>query len=407
MTGFVEGYIVPFALLLRAGGMEIGLLRSLPALVGALTQVRAADIVNFVGSRKAVVTACALVQVVCLLLMAGCVFLERDAALWTFVLLVVLFTTAGTLSGPPWTSMMGEYLPPSKRGEFLGWRSRLVGISLTGFSLLGGFILAFSGDGRGRGFALLFLAAAGARLASWMQLRRMHEPSRSASPQEGFSFYRFLRKTPSSNFARFTLTCALLMFGTHLSSPFFAPYMIEQLGLGYIKYTVVISAGTFALYTSMSRWGRWADYLGGISVVRSGMVMIPLIPLLWCATANPIWLAFFEVFSGFAWAAYGMGTGTFLYDAVSPEKRTRCAAYFAATIGLAQCLGAVTGGWLYENLPAVGGSSFYPLLVLSAAGRLAAALVFIYSVSEVRPVPRPRRRHLMLAIIGFRPLFYR
>lgn len=407
MTGFVEGYIVPFALLLKATGIEIGLLRSAPALMGALAQIRAADIVNAIGSRKNLVTACALTQTASLILMAGCVFMPRDAALMSFILLVVLFTAAGTLSGPPWISLMGDYLPASKRGSFLGWRNRLLGMSLTAFSLLGGVLLSFSGDGRGRGFALLFLTAAAARLASWMQLRRMYDAVYRASPAESFSFFRFIAKTPTSNFARFTLACAALMFGTHLSSPFFAVYMIGHLGFGYVTYTVVISTGMLALYSSMSRWGRWADYIGGVGVVRLGVLMVPAVPLLWCATSNPALLALFELFSGFAWAAYGMGTSTFLYDAVSPEKRTRCAAYFAATAGLAQCLGALTGGWLYENLPPLGGSSFYPLLIISAAGRLAAAILFAVSVREVRPVPQFRPRHLLLAVIGFRPLFYR
>ena len=93
-------------------------------------------------------------------------------------------------------------------------------------------------------------------------------------------------------------------------------------------------------------------------MLRVAWLGIAAVPALWLVSSSYPYLVALQIGSGAAWAAYGMGTSTFLYDAVSPAQRTRCAAYFAATVGLAQCLGALAGGWLYENLPPIGGSSF-------------------------------------------------
>ena len=46
MAGFVESYTVPFAKALKAGSMEIGILRSLAPLLSSLGQLRIADWVN-------------------------------------------------------------------------------------------------------------------------------------------------------------------------------------------------------------------------------------------------------------------------------------------------------------------------------------------------------------------------
>jgi MFS family permease len=51
---------------------------------------------------------------------------------------MTVYTTAGNLAGPPWAALMGEYIPPRKRGAFFGFRNQTVGLTFFAASLLAG-----------------------------------------------------------------------------------------------------------------------------------------------------------------------------------------------------------------------------------------------------------------------------
>ena len=373
MMGFAEQTLVPFALFLHAGSVHVGVLRSLPQLLNSLFLLKTADWVNAARSRKRVVSIAAFLQAASLGAAALCAFLPRGTALRAFLACAALYSFFGVVAGPAWCSLMGEYLPASKRGGFFGMRNQLAGLSWSGFGLAAGCVLAWFGKGRAAGFVLLFLCACAARFASWGYILRMFEPPFRESPGEAFTFSKFVAKFPRSNFTLFTFACSLVMLGTTVAAPFFGVYLLEALRYDYLPYMAVITAGTLSGYASMRAWGRVADSVGGVRVVRIAAWLIPSIPLFWCLGRGAAYLFAVEAFSGVVWAAYLMGTNNFIYDAVTPAKRTRCAAYYSALTGLATCIGTFAGGYLYGHLPALRGHSFVSLLLLSAGLRVLAA----------------------------------
>src|SRR4029078_13627586 len=58
-------------------------------------------------------------------------------------LLLIFFVLAGMccgLAGPAWGSLMSDYVPAKKRGQYFGWRNRSVGI-VTGASVIASGVL--------------------------------------------------------------------------------------------------------------------------------------------------------------------------------------------------------------------------------------------------------------------------
>jgi len=94
-----------------------------------------------------------------------------------------------------------------------------------------------------------------------------------------------------------------------------------------------------------------------------------------------------QILSGFAWAGFNLASSNFLYDASTPENRTRCIAVFNAMNGGAICLGALLGGYLVSHLPPVFGYQLLTLFLISGLLRGLVAATLLRYVSEVRQVP--------------------
>jgi MFS family permease len=110
-----------------------------------------------------------------------------------------------------------------------------------------------------------------------------------------------------------------------------------------------------------------------------------------------------EIFSGIVWGAYLIGINNFIYETVPSHARAGYNALSGFISGIGQFAGALIGGWLYSRLPAVWGSSFLPLLFISALGRVLAVVPMFMLVGETRKVAAGGPMELLGDIAGFRP----
>lgn len=183
MIGIGETYLSAFAIFLRATTPQIGLLASLPPLLGSLIQPVSAWLGRFTGQRKTIVLAGAGLQALAWLPIAALPILFPSHALPLLIMSVVLYQCGAHLATPQWGSMMGDIVPNRRRGRFFARRTKIV--SLTTFMALtfGGLLLqSFSSRGQTLlGFALLFGVALLARLVSVYHLSKMHDPGGQAA----------------------------------------------------------------------------------------------------------------------------------------------------------------------------------------------------------------------------------
>ncbi|MBI4234052.1 MAG: hypothetical protein HY686_06385, partial [Chloroflexi bacterium] len=126
---------------------------------------------------------------------------------------------------------------------------------------------------------------------------------------------------------------------------------------------------------------------------------IGLVPLLWIASGNVVYLGFVQFYSGLVWAGFNLASTNFIYDATTARNRTSVLAYFGAGVGIASSLGALAGGLLIRHLPALAGSAILSMFLLSGVLRLLMALAFlphIHEVRSVRRIPAAELFHIML-----------
>lgn len=403
MLGFTQDYFTPFLLLLGGTVRHVSVLSALPSLVSAIIQLKSADAAIRLGSRKKVIDTFILLQTLTLLPMIA-VYLMGDVKIAAFIAFVTLFSTLGAFVAPVWGSLMADLIDADKRGEYFGYRGKVLGFVAIGAAFAAGFILhEAQKTGALIGFAAIFALAFAFRLVSWYYSRKVHEPPLRHNGEDYFSFFDFISRARQSNFTRFVLFVSLMRFAVNIAAPFFAVLMLRDLRFGYLTYTLITVAATISLNLTIKRWGVNADRIGNLKVVRLTSRLIAFVPLLWLINLNPVYLIIVQLFSGVAWAGFTLSSSNFIYDACSPGKRTRCIAYFNVLNGVSVFLGAIIGGWLAQSLRAgVFAYGILNVVLVSGVLRIIVAFMMPFSLEEVRPVEKMRSHRLFMSVVRFK-----
>jgi len=393
MLGMTQSYVVPFALALKATTAQIGLLSSIPSLFMALSQLLAPRLTERAGSRKRFILAVVLMHA----LMWIPVLLIPDVfpgnKVWWLIGFMTLTTVFGSLANPAWGSMMAYLVPENARGQYFSLRGRVCDFVLLFVSFAAGGILQWTTGRPFLGFSAIFAGAVVFRLASWcflyrMNEPRMHEPVLVRKTADRITLRSTMKKMWSSNLGRFTAYVSLVNFATCLSGPFFAVYMLRELGFDYLTYISINATSVLATIVFLSVWGKRADRAGNARIMRITSCLIPFVPLLWLVSRQVYYLIPIQILSGFAWSGFNLASSNFLYDASPRESRTQSIAIFNAVNGVAMCLGALMGGYLVPRLPQLLGSNLLCLFLISGVLRGLVVASPLSRISEVRRVPK-------------------
>ena len=404
MVGFTQEYFTPFLLLLGAAAKHVGMLNALPNFFASLIQLKSADFTEKLKSRKKIINIFVLFHALMLLPMAIMALSGKGKPI-VFITYVILFISFSALANPAWASLMSDLVAEDKRGTYFGWRNKVLGFVIVPASFIAGFILHLMKKFNiFYGFVIIFGFAFIFRIISWYFLTRMYEPSLRHGKENQFTLFDFLVRIRESNFAKFVLFVSMMSFSVNLASPFFAVLMLKDLHFSYILYTIITITATLTIYLMIGRWGRHADKIGNLKIIKFTSPLIGLIPLLWIFSRHPVFLFFAQVFSGFLWAGFNLCTTNFIYDAVIPEKRTRCISYFNVLNGLALCAGALLGGFLLQRLPALFGYKILTLFLISSTLRIMVSILMPLKLKEVRPVEEAKSNELFFSMIGIKPL---
>ncbi|MBI5811035.1 MAG: MFS transporter [Deltaproteobacteria bacterium] len=406
MTGFTQDYFTPYLLVLGGTIKHVGISTALSQLASSVIQLRSADIADRLRSRKRLINIFVFLQAMMLLPMIF-TYIMGGMRIAAFIAVAALFAAFGSFVLPAWGSLMADLVASDKRGEYFGWRSKVLGFAAIASTFTAGFILheakrfdVFLG------FAAVFAMAFIFRLVSWRCLNKMHEPEMRRKDGDYFTLYDFISRMRNSNFGRFVLFVSLMKLAVYVASPYFAVLMLKDLKFDYITYTAITVASALSTNLTIKRWGMHADRVGNLMVLKITSRLAAFIPLLWLINQHPAFLFFTQVFAGFAWAGFNLSASNFIYDACSPGKRTRCIAYFNFFSGLSLCAGALIGAFLAERLSAgIFGYGIMNIIFISAVLRLAVAFIIPFRLKEVRAVEGIKGHELIFSVINAKPAF--
>ncbi len=404
MDSFGTRYITPFALAMGSNNTIIGILASLPNLLGNFSQMLTIKIMEQASRKKILVTGTLLQAIMWLpLILIGLLFslshsvLHFDAVVMGLFIMVVysLGFAFGSAITPAWISWMKDIVEGHRLGVYFGKRERIIVIiGLIGMLIAGIALDFFKKINLFLGFSVLFGVAFFVRVLSSHLLTKQYEPKFQQKKESFFDIWQFIKKMSHNNFGRFVIFISAFYFGVYVAGPFFSVYMLKDLNFTYTQYIIIVMASLLSHIIFVPAWGKFSDTYGNLIVLRITGVAIPAIPLLWLLSPivllyQPSMLLFYliaiEAFSGMMWAGFNLSSSNFVYDAVTRDKLAICASYLNIIKAVAIFIGATLGGLLSTySFGILGLAPLLSIFLLSGILRIATLGFFLHRIREVR-----------------------
>lgn len=411
MFGFGEQYIVPFALRLGASSPEIGILSSVPAFIGAAFQLLGAKLTDEYQNRKKIVTFFVFLQAILLLPLFIIPFVTKN--MLTLIVFFTLYNIFANIVGPGWSSWISDVIPDNQRAKYFSIRNKYV-VASTLFSVMiaGGILYLFEETNIWLGFGILFGIAFIGRIISWYYLTKQIEPKYEYNLENYFSFKDFLKKMPETNFGNFVIFRSLMALAVMIAGPFFAVFMLKDMGFSYLQYTAIILVPMAVKVFAMTYWGKYSQKFGTRHIMIISGLWIAIIPIWWFlagfffSSINAFYIIIFaEVMSGFSWAGFELTTFNYVLETVTPEKRARGFAYFNMIFGFAVLAGGLLGSLLVLVIPGkIGVTTIMIVFIISAVARLLVMLFFSGRIKEVRVSRQINENKLFFELIIAKPV---
>jgi len=417
MIGFGDNFLSTFAIFLRGTALQIGILATLPALVGALSQLLGVWVMDRFRKRRLLIVSGATLQALIWIpaALVPFVFGDGSQSVTILICLFILYQCFSNFVAPIWNSLIGDLIPDTTRGTFFGYRNRKSNLMTLIALVVGGTILEVSRIyGRTEyGFLTLFTLACLARLYAARQLSLHDDPTYASKAEDHFSFFQFLSRARHSNFAKFVFFVSALNFSVNVAGPYYAVYMLRYLHFSYAQFTIITGTTIATQFLTMQRWGALTDQFGAKKILTVSACGTALTPFLWLLSADFWAVLFIQMYTGVFWAGYNLASASFMFDAVSPAKRGRCAAYQNLLTYISIFTATYLGGTLVTHF---GDIEFglhttwtppSPLLILmfiSGILRILTCFLFLPLFREVRDVDAIRHRDIIFRVTQIRPL---
>ena len=370
MVGLGEVYVPAFALALGHGPAPAGLLATLPLLAGACFQLVTPEAVRRLRSYRRWVVACACMQALCFLPLSASALAGWGPILWLLAV-ASAYWGFGMATGPAWNAWVTSLVPARLRVRFFARRSRSAQLALLCSLLVSGAVLEAS---RRRhlelyAFAALFALAACARLLSARCLARQSESPRAAESHRALPL-RSLRSSLRGRSGGHVLAYLLgMQLAAHVAAPYFTPYMLGPLGLGYERFTALIAASFLSRIAILPALGQLAHYRGSRFILVAGAIGIVPLPPLWLVSHHFAYLLALQLLSGCAWAAVEYASLLSFFEGIDERDRASVLSFFNLANAAALATGSVLGGTLLRGLGA-GEGAYAWLFVASSLARL-------------------------------------
>jgi MFS family permease len=381
MIGASECYFGTCAVALGHGDTALAMLATLPLFAGSLAQAFTGPLVLLLGSRKRLVALGALVQAISHLgLIAVSAFSVQS--FWLLLGLILLYYVAGMVIAPAWGAWMGALTEQRNRERYFATRSTCVSVAMLGAFLWAGYHLrdGAAAHNVSHAYALLFSVGFVARLASSAML--FYQPDPWPTPRD--SLRRVLARTRlavRSDGFRLPVLLGVWLLGAHVSIPFYAPFMLKTLGLGYDGFALLCAVQLLTKALAFPFLPRIASRLSLERMLVGSIALAAVVAYLWGSGAGMAGLIVAQALSGGAWASYEFASFQLLLRSAKPTQRVEFLAMSASLGGFMQLSGALLGSFLLAKV----GLGYREVFLVSAALRALPLLIFVPMVLERRP----------------------
>jgi MFS family permease len=377
MVGVGENAIGPFLLALHpAAAVQAGLVASVPLVLGAFLQLVAPRVVAAIGSHRNAVVLFSCLQALAFIPLALGAFLGALPLPLIFAC-AAMYWGAGLGAGAAWNTWAATIVPSRIRAKYFGRRSRAIHAGVLSGLLVGGLLLQFTPKEFAlSAFGSMFLLAAVARAISAYFLYSQGEPTPMPADHRRVPFRELVARLGHGPDARLLAYMIAVQMTVNLAQPFFIPYALKQVQLGYASYFLLIAGPYAARMLAFPLMGQIAHRASPRVLLWIGGIGLAPISGLWMLADSVPLLLLAQLVAGVAWAAYELGTFLLIWETVSEGERTSVMTTFNLCNSGANAGGALVGGQILSHLGKDTGA-YHAVFALSLAVRVATIILLI------------------------------
>lgn len=369
-----------FLLGFGASNSQIGLMSGLSSFAGIVAYLMATRATNALGGRKRAVIFSRISGRVILLLIALVPFVASGlVAVYLTIALICVQVVCESVGTPAWTALVADIVPLRIRARYIASRNIAKSAARTvAVALAGQFIRAL---GFPTGYQAAFVAAAAVGLmAAYAYSRIPVDRPLTARPQpqeaaDPLSFGRDLRL--------YMVARAIWAFGYHLAAPFYAVYLVKNLGGNESTVGLLASVGSITAVVGLLVFSRAVERHGLRRMWLLSSALQAGIPWLW-AVAPAAWFGFLPAAAdGLLLAGLELVNLNTLLVLTSESRRTQFIAVNSAVLSSAMMLGPLAGGALSDAI------GFAPVFALGGIVSLVGCALYYLFVPEPGQAPAP------------------
>ncbi len=365
-------YQSPSLIAAGAGVKEIALLNTITNLLYALLLVKVPSVLRFGDSLKKATVILGIVSALGWIPLITVSAVFKSISPIILIILWVISLVPSLMIGPLRDKWLSDIVPGNRLGRYLSFRSIITaGSYVSSFYIMGYFLDHFQ-DGIFNGFTMIFLMTFSVSLISLILYLIIKMPvAMGEEPQSDIGLLTFIKEAKQNTLGNLILFSAMIIFASSVTGAFFSVYLLKDLHVTYLTYTLVFSVEFISRMGISYFGGKMVDRAGAIKVLRVASFIIPVLPVLWIFSSNIGYLMGAQVLSGMAWATYDICVQSFLCRASPPSKRLHYIIYQRSIVTLAAALGPLLGAVLLNITFPMFGNPIFGIFLISGVMRLA------------------------------------
>ncbi|MER2260532.1 MAG: MFS transporter [Psychrobacillus sp.] len=365
---FSNNFFPIFAItILGATNYQVGLISSLPPLIGLLMTVPAALILNKAYTQKKLVAVSIFLARLCFLFLVLVIYLPSSMQAWSFLFIIALISVPNTVANIGWQTFISGMIAEERRGQFFSDRNRL--LTLVGLiaTLLIGIVMR-EASANVSAYQILFLVALMfGMLEVFFIMKHEEEPVQAEERLQkkkwmDWSIFR------NSKYVSFLVAALFFNFAWQMAWGLFNIYNV-RIAEATIFWISMFSVGSMVMqFFTFPLWKRWAEKYSNLLMFIWAAVGMATTPFLVVLSTNLYYLTIIQTTSGF----FLSGTVLILFNLLlekSPEQsRTYCITSYNILLALVAFIAPQVGIVLLEMVGMESAMTINSCLRLLSAG---------------------------------------
>ena len=354
MYGAGESYISALAVFLNFSAFQISFLNSFPQFIGSCFQLLSSIIKNQFKSIRRFVAIISLIQSFMWILIIICILYFPS---YTIILLwTCLYFSIASVIGPAWTAWMGYFVPNRLRARYFGKRNRIIGFISFISTFIAGYILDIFENNMINGFIIIFTIAFLGRLISAFYLNKKYDFDSNENINLLKYLYSFKNMLVDKNKSFYYIIFnSYISFSIMFFGPLFSIYILREMELGVIVYTINMTLWQISNFASSNYFGKLCEKIGDYKVLELSTYTIVFLPIFWILlyylndNYQIIATCLVSILAGVCFSAYSLSSFNMIYKISKKDEVIHFTAVGSFLRGVAILIGGILAGLIVES----------------------------------------------------------